>query len=159
MCALNTTLTSSLQSALNTALQHLPFHWYILYQLIGFPLVILLTLTWIHTWQYMLMSDTEHTVYVHSFYGVGSAKTSCCTLAYFKLHFIIQYCSNCILRTIKVWGFQLKNITKKPATRISVTTVWQDWLGMDNPKNFFRLTINLCIKLLKFLITEFPINW
>ena len=45
-------------------------------------------------------------------------------------------------------GFLAKKIPPKNLPNIYFLTAWQHWLGITKPKNVFRSTLNLCIKLL-----------
>jgi len=63
------------------------------------------------------------------------------------LNIIIQYGSNCILGIMKVWRF-LPKMSSKNQPHISVSIVWQYWLGVAKPKNVLKLTLRPSNKLL-----------
>ena len=75
------------------------------------------------------------------------------------MHHIARYCT--IYREgLQRFGLSCPKILPTNQPNIFFVTAWQHWLGIAKPKNVFRSTLNLCIKLLWiFYLTDFSIDW
>ena len=57
-------------------------------------------------------------------------------------------------------GFGVSCLKIPPTNEPNIYSVteWQHWLGIAKPKNVFKLTLNVCIEFLKYLLNRF-IHW